>query len=304
MTLNLGIITPVLSLRAGGHAAWERDAGIEDVRVIAEAADQLGYRYMSCSEHIALPAEAEQYSGVTYWDPLATFGYLSAFTSRIRFATIVLVLPYHHPLDIAKKYGTLDKVCGGRLIIGVGAGYAEKEFAALGVPFHGRGEVTDDAIRALRASFGVREPSYYGTHFSYGNVVVDPCGMQERVPLWVGGMSRRSLRRAVELGDTWAPFAVSPAQVGEWLALAAKTDAWQRREAPLEVTLVTDPPVDPLGAPKATAAVVRELRDAGANTLGCRFVNTSRGHYLDQLEAMASLVAGILAAVWPGRFDG
>jgi probable F420-dependent oxidoreductase len=291
--LHLGIITPVLSLRAGGHAGWERDGTIEDVRVIAEAADRLGYRYLSCSEHIALPAEAEEYSGVRYWDPLATFGYLSAFTSRIRFATVVLVLPYHHPLDIAKRYGTLDQVCGGRVILGVGAGYAEKEFAALGVPFHGRGEVTDDALRALRASFGNRKPSYEGTHFSFGDVVVDPCGAQERVPLWVGGRTRRSLRRAVELGDGWAPFAVSPRQAGEWLALAARTPAWEQRAAPLEVILVTEPPVDPLGAPEATAAVVRDLREAGATTLGLRFVNTSRAHYLEQMEAMTALVAGI-----------
>jgi probable F420-dependent oxidoreductase len=291
--VQLGIITPVLSLRAGGHAAWERDGTIEDVRVIAEAADRLGYRYMSCSEHIALPAEAEEYSGVTYWDPLATFGYLSAFTSRIKFATVVLVLPYHHPLDIAKRYGTLDQICGGRLILGVGAGYAEKEFAAIGAPFHGRGKVTDDAMRALRASFGKRKPSYEGTHFSFRDVVVDPCGVQEQVPLWVGGRTQRSLRRAVELGDGWAPFAVSPRQVREWLALAAKTDAWQQRATPLDVTLVTEPPVDPLGAPQATAAVARELRDAGAATLGCRFVNSSRAHYLEQLEAMTALVAGI-----------
>jgi probable F420-dependent oxidoreductase len=291
--LSLGIITPVLSLRAGGHATWERDGTIEDVRVIAEAADQLGYRYLSCSEHIALPAEAEEYSGVRYWDPLATFGYLSAFTSRIRFATVVLVLPYHHPLDIAKRYGTLDQICGGRLILGVGTGYADKEFAALGVPFQGRGEVTDDAMRALRASFGTRKPSYAGTHFSFTDVVVDPCGVQERVPLWVGGRTRRSLRRAVELGDGWAPFAVTPAQVREWLDLAARTDAWEHRAAPLEVTLVTEPPVDPLGAPAATAAVVRELRDAGATALSVRFESQSRGHYVEQLAAMATLVAGL-----------
>ncbi len=98
--------------------------------------------------------------------------------------------------------------------------------------------------------------------------------------------------RAVELGDGWAPFAVSPAEVREWLALAAKTDAWQRRETPLEVTLVTEPPVDPLGASEATAAVVRELRDA-ATTLGVRFLNTSLSHYLEQIEAMAELVARV-----------
>jgi alkanesulfonate monooxygenase SsuD/methylene tetrahydromethanopterin reductase-like flavin-dependent oxidoreductase (luciferase family) len=124
-------------------------------------------------------------------------------------------------------------------------------------------------------------------------MVVAPCGVQRQVPLWVGGRTLRSLRRAVQLGDGWAPFAVSPRQVSEWLAQAAKTGAWRERAAPLEVTLVTEPPVDPLGAPEATAAVARELRDAGATTLGCRFVSSSRAHYLEQLEAMTALVAGL-----------
>lgn len=292
-TLKLGVITPVLSLRPGGHADWERDGTIEDVRRVAEAADRFGYYYLSCSEHIALPAEAASISGVRYWDPLATFGYLSAFTSRIRFTTAVLVLPYHHPLEIAKRYGTLDQICGGRLILGVGVGYAEREFAALGVPFEGRGERADDAMRALRASLGTPRPAYDGVYYRFDGIIVDPYAAQERVPLWVGGRTRRSLRRAVELGDGWAPFAVQPAEVREWLALAAKTDAWQRRGTPLEVTLVTEPPVDPLGAPEATADVVRGLRDAGATTLGVRFVNTSLAHYLEQLAAMADLVAGI-----------
>src|SRR5207248_1012900 len=111
-----------------------KDGTIDDVRRIAEAADRLGYDYLTCSEHVAIPSDAMDLPGPRYWDPLATFGYLAAFTSRIRFTTSVLVLSYHHPLDIAKRYGGLDRISGGRLNLGVGAGYLEPEFRVLGAP--------------------------------------------------------------------------------------------------------------------------------------------------------------------------
>jgi probable F420-dependent oxidoreductase len=287
--LKLGIITPVLSLFPGVHGAWEQDASIDDVRIVAQAAERLGYDFLTCSEHIAIPADAVARSGARYWDPLATFGYLAGHTSRIRFATVVLVLPYHHPLEIAKRYGTLDRVCGGRLVLGVGAGYLEPEFAALGVPFAGRNERTDDAIRALRVAFGRPQPAYDGPCYQFSGLTIDPCGVQENIPLWVGGRTRRSLRRAVELGDGWCPFAVSGEQVGTWLKEAATTDAWRRRTQPLEVVLGTR--VDPLGAPGAAAAAAEELRRAGATALSLRFVHESRQQYTEQLEAMREVAA-------------
>jgi probable F420-dependent oxidoreductase len=285
----LGIIPPVVIMFPGRHGAWERGGTIDDVRRIAESAERFGYDYMTCPEHVAVPADRE--SGTTYWDPLPTFGYLAAFTNRIRFATYMLVLPYHHPLDVAKRYGTLDRICGGRLVLGVGAGYLEAEFAMLGADLQGRGDLTDDAIRGIRASFGRAEPVYEGTHFRFSGMVVDPCGVQQPPPIWVGGRTRRSLRRAVELADAWAPFGVSSEQVEDWLSRAARTDAWHRREAPLEVVRSGDGSrFDPIGARAETLAAARELCDSGATSLSLRFRQDSLEHYLDQLEAMAQLV--------------
>jgi alkanesulfonate monooxygenase SsuD/methylene tetrahydromethanopterin reductase-like flavin-dependent oxidoreductase (luciferase family) len=155
--MRFGIATPIVVRVPGNHAEWERAAGITELAAIARAADGLGYHHLTCSEHVALPASVEATRGVTYWDPLATFGYLAAVTGRIRFATNVLVLGYHHPLDIAKQYGTLDRVSGGRLILGLGVGSLEEEFDLLGAPFEDRGARADDALRALRASLGTRE---------------------------------------------------------------------------------------------------------------------------------------------------
>ena len=184
---------------------------------VAETADRLGYHHLTCSEHIGLPAAEIDRRGARYWDPLATFGYLAARTERIRFATYVLVLAYHHPLELAKRYGTLDVVSGGRVILGVGVGTLKEEFDLIGAPYDDRGPRGDDALRALRASLSEREPAYHGDFYDFEGFVVDPCAVQERVPIWVGGRTLRSVRRAATLADGWCPFAVTPAQADEWL---------------------------------------------------------------------------------------
>ncbi len=104
-----------------------------------QTAEGLGYYHLTCSEHVVIPTDVAPERGSRYWDPLATFGYLAAVTSRIRLATNVLVLGYHHPLEIAKRYGTLDQVCAGRLVLGLGVGSLEEEFDLLGAPFGDRG---------------------------------------------------------------------------------------------------------------------------------------------------------------------
>src|SRR5262249_53727091 len=158
-------------------------------------------------------------------------------------ATYVLVLAYHHPLEIAKRYGTLDKVSNGRLILGVGVGSLKEEFALIGAPFEDRGPRGDDALRALRASLSVPEPSYHGEFYSCGGMVVDPCAVQEHVPIWIGGRTPRSLRRAVTLADGWAPFNVSLANARDWLG---RFDIGPE----FEVVLPPPAPLDPIDEPE------------------------------------------------------
>src|SRR6266480_3041240 len=185
--MRLGITPPLFTMTPHGHAPWEVEAEFEEVVPLVEAADRLGYDYVTCSEHVIIPEDVAAVRGGRYWDPLATFGYLAACTERIAFATYVLVLGYHHPLEIAKRYGTLDRVSGGRLILGVGVGSQREEFDLLGAQFEGRGDRADDAIRALRSSLSQLEPEYRGSHYAFDGFVVDPCAEQLRVPIWVGG---------------------------------------------------------------------------------------------------------------------
>lgn len=279
--VRLSVATPIVTMLPGS-SEWTRDASIEDLAQIAEAADRLGYHHLTCSEHVALPAAERDRRGARYWDPLATFGYLAARTRRIRLATHVLVLGYHHPLEIAKRYGTLDKVSNGRLILGVGVGSLKEEFELLGAPFDNRGVRGDDALRALRASLSDPEPAYHGEFYSFGGMVVDPCAVQDRVPIWIGGRTLRSLRRAATLADGWAPFNVSLQQVREWLG---------RFDLPpgFEVVLPPSRALDPINEPERTRDALGELAAHGATIVSAIFRHASLQQYLDNLTALAEL---------------
>ena len=287
--MRFGLVTPVVTLNPRIHNSWEESAGLEAVSAIAEAADRLGYHHLTCSEHVAVPTEAVARRGGRYWDPLATFGYLAARTTRVRLATHVLVLGYHHPLAIAKRYGTLDVVSTGRLVLGVGVGTLTEEFELLGVDMAGRGERADDAIRALRSSLSRREPAYHGPHFSYEGFVVDPCAVQERVPIWIGGRTARSLRRALELGDGWAPFGLGEADLTPMLAEARESPAWESRTSPIEVVLHPEPAFDPAGEPERVREVVGRYRELGATVLNLRLLHHSLTQCLEQIQAMVEV---------------
>lgn len=280
--VKLSVATPVVTMFPKASGDWEKDASIEDLAQVAEAADRLGYHHLTCSEHIALPAAERGRRGTRYWDPLATFGYLAARTQRIRLATNVLVLAYHHPLEIAKRYGTLDRVSNGRLILGVGVGSLEEEFDLVGATFDDRGPRGDDALRALRASLSVPEPAYHGEFYSFDGMVVDPCAVQDRVPIWVGGRTLRSLRRAVTLADGWAPFNVSLGQARDWLG---RFDL----QAGFEVVLPPPAPLDPINEPERTRDVLAETAAHGATTISAVFTHTSLQSYLENLQALAEL---------------
>jgi probable F420-dependent oxidoreductase len=286
--VKLGIVTPVLTMLPRAHARWEEDAPFSAVVDIVRDAERLGYHHVTCSEHVGIPVDVAAVRGGRYYDPLATFGYLAACTSTIRLAVHVLVLGYHHPLAVAKRYGTLDAVSGGRLVLGVGVGSLREEFDLLGAPFEDRGARADDAMRALRAALSEREPSYAGDFYAFAGFVVDPAAVQSPVPLWVGGQTYRSLRRAMELGDGWAPFGLRTADLGTMLARAR--DTYGRA---IDVVLQNEHPFDPIGEPERVGEQLRRFDAIGATHVNVRFVHHSPEHYREQLEAMMTVATGL-----------
>jgi probable F420-dependent oxidoreductase len=284
--IKLSVATPIVTMRPGFCGEWERDGSIEELARIAETADRLGYYHLTCSEHIAMPESELARRGARYWDPLATFGYLAARTRQIRFAAWVLVLGYHHPLEIVKRYGTLDRVSKGRVILGVGVGTLKDEFDLIGAPFDDRGPRADDALRALRASLSQPRPTYDGAFYSFDGLVVDPCAVQDHVPLWVGGRTLRSLRRAVALADGWCPFDVTPAQAKEWL---------RRVDLPpgFEVVLPPVRRLEPVDEPAQTQETLAETAACGVTIIHTRFKHQTIDEYLEKLGALAESHAAI-----------
>ena len=276
-------MTPIVS-RNPRHEppAWEAEGTIGDLVSVARTAEQLGYDLMTFPEHVAVPSDVAPARGATYWAPLPTMGYLAAVTARLRLATYVLVLGYHHPLELVKNYGTLDRVCGGRLVLGVGVGSLEPEFELLGVPFTNRGERADDALRALRASFGNDRPAYHGSHYDYEGFVIDPSGLDRHVTVWIGGRTGRSLRRALQLGDGWAPFGLLPPTVSELLKGV-------ERPAGFDLVLAPEPPIQPILQPEQVRETVGRYEDIGATHLIFRFRQQSLGELIEQMTALMEL---------------
>jgi probable F420-dependent oxidoreductase len=295
--MRFGLVTPVVTRHPANDAAWTEEAGPRELAAVARAADRLGFHHLTCSEHVAIPAGAAATRGTRYYDPLATFGFLAAQTERIRFVTHVLVAGYHHPLEIAKRYGTLDRISGGRLVLGVGVGTLAEEFRLLGVPFAGRGAVYEDTLRAVRATFGRREPRYAGVHHHVDGFVVDPCGVQADVPIWLGGRTARSLRRAVALADGWDPFGLGLEECAALVARARTTRAWRERARPLDLVLPIDRQLDLTVAEDRRAFQERacHYRDLGTAVLNLRFRHRSLDHYVEQLEIVARDVAPAVA---------
>jgi alkanesulfonate monooxygenase SsuD/methylene tetrahydromethanopterin reductase-like flavin-dependent oxidoreductase (luciferase family) len=177
-------------------------------------AEALGYHFVMTSDHVAVtPDVAEQYPA-PFYEPFTTLSWLAGVTERITLGTTVLIAPYRHPLLVARMAANLSELSGDRLVLGVGIGWARQEFAALGVPFHRRGKLTDELITVMREAW--RDAGYRAGH----------------IPIWVGGHSDGALRRVVRLGDAWHPLRQTPDGWRESLARLAKVAAEEGHPLP------------------------------------------------------------------------
>ena len=189
--------------------------GVEDVGLIfrmAARAEELGYDSVWVSEHVFNVSYVfDRLGSKPYYEPLALLSYIAAITKRVGLGTSVLVLPYHNPIRLAKTAATLDVMSGGRLILGVGVGVIEQEIEAMGSPFAERGVITDEAIAVMKELWTQEDPSYRGRYYSFSGMKFSPKPLQKpHIPLLIGGVSRRAIRRAVSLGDGWHPSSMSP----------------------------------------------------------------------------------------------
>ncbi|MFG2886877.1 LLM class F420-dependent oxidoreductase [Streptomyces sp. NPDC048297] len=205
-SLAYGIQLPVQSQSTLYTEDWETSAGPADLVEIARAVDRAGFDYLASCDHVGVPHRLAAAMSTVWYDPVATLAHLAAVTERVRLLSHVAVVGLRHPLLTAKQYATLDRLSGGRLILGVGAGHVREEFEALGVDFERRGAVLDETIDALRAALGPEEfPEHHGKLFDFEGLGQRPRPAQDHVPLWVGGSSPAAVRRAALKGDGWLP---------------------------------------------------------------------------------------------------
>jgi probable F420-dependent oxidoreductase len=195
------------------------DLPVRDLLDLAVAADEFGFEGIWLGEHLVLPHEYasehptaglsghQHHAGpiidpaTELVDPMAALSAAGAYTTRLKLATGIYILPLRHPLVTARAACTVQEIAGGRFMLGIGAGWLEEEFAALDVPFAERGSRLEESLEVLRAAWRGGPFEHHGTHFDFGPVQVTPRPVT--VPVVLGGNSDRALRRAVRLGDTW-----------------------------------------------------------------------------------------------------
>ncbi|MGW6573564.1 LLM class flavin-dependent oxidoreductase [Streptomyces sp. NPDC054945] len=163
------------------------DPGV--LREWARIVEGLGFDLLMVSDHVAVTPDVSARYPAPFYEPFTTLSWLAGITTGVRLGTTVLVMPYRHPLLVARMATNLDQLSGGRLVLGVGVGWARQEFDALGVPFTARGRLTDEHLVALRKAW-----------HEEGHERTAP------IPLWVGGNSEAGIRRAIRFGDAWHPL--------------------------------------------------------------------------------------------------
>ena len=196
-------------MRVGIHLPqYGRVASAEAITRAARHAEELGFADVWISDHIVHPAE-QSYPSPYLLDPIVTLAWAAAVTENIGLGTSVLVLPQHNPLELANMLATIDSLSGGRLRIGVGVGWSEREFDALGYGFADRGARTDEIIQVLRTAWRNDPASFHGEHYDFDDIRVVPKPAHD-IEIWVGGSSERAYRRGVELGDGYQIIGVTP----------------------------------------------------------------------------------------------
>ncbi len=179
----------------------------EAVVEIAQHVERLGFSGGNVTDHPCPTARWRDAGGHDAHDPLVLLSFVAAATTRLRLQTSILVLPYRNPFITAKAAASLDIFSGGRLTLGMGAGYMKGEYYALGVDFERRNELMDEYILAMKAAWSGETFDFEGSGYSARGVRMRPTPAQKPYPpLFVGGNSRRAIRRAVELADGWNPF--------------------------------------------------------------------------------------------------
>jgi len=215
---------------------------------VAQAAEEAGFESLWTGEHIVLPdpmlPSFPLPSDTPMLDTIVSLTWIAAHTKRLRIGSGILVLPLRNPVVLAKELASLDIVSQGRLMVGVGVGWLEPEFEAVGVPMQGRGAKMDDALRAMRALWTMDHPEHHGPSASFAHVVSYPRPQQRPMPpIVIAGDSPAALRRAVKMGNGWYGFALTVEKAREHIEGLRRAAEQHERPAELGDLEITVTPV-------------------------------------------------------------
>jgi probable F420-dependent oxidoreductase len=280
---TFGTGLPAIQQIPGRVRPWEKEVDGAKLLDAARAAEAAGFSWLSCSDHPSIPVSRAQAMGPTWFDAGSTLAFVAGVTTRIRLMPHVLVLPYRHPLLVAKQYGTLDYLTGGRVIIGVGSGHVKAEFAMLGADYEQRGKVTDEYLRALKAAWKHDVGQFEGEFIAFRDAMVWPRPVQRpRPPLWVGGNSNAAVKRAARLADGWIPWELTPEDFAAKGAYARHLRHDAGRDGPFEMIAPLIVPMD--ASAEKVHADVNRWREAGASAFHVGLGADSWTQYLDRID--------------------
>ncbi len=260
-------------------------ARAEDVVRLAPLAEERGFHSVWVNHHVLnVGYIADRLDAAPYHDALTILTWAAAATERIRLGTSVLVLPYLHPMVLAKQLATLDQLSGGRVVAGVGVGSLPEENEVLGVPYADRGALSDEMIEIITALWAAPTATHHGERWSFDDLVTSPQPAQDPLPVWIGGSGNPAQRRAARFGQGWHPMCSVD-------GLARRMPGFIERlaaEGRTRDSIVVAPRIGTGNVPDRAA--VEAWAEAGADEL---IVGTV-GDDLSAIEAELDRVAGLL----------
>jgi probable F420-dependent oxidoreductase len=282
---------------------------------LARTAERVGFTAVYDTDHPVPTGRWLDAGGHHAQDPFVTLSYAAAATQTLRLQTSIIVLPYRNPFIVARAVATLDYLSGGRVTLGVGAGYLKGEYKALGVDFERRNDLTDEYLKAMKAAWTADEFTFQGSGYqALGNRILPRPIQRPHPPIIIGGNSKRAIRRAVELADGWNPFLAS-ASVSATTRTAAIADemgladgiAYMR--AHCEKTGRAEPPAVELGAvnelgetwnSEALLEKIGKMRELGISAVGAVIDGRTRAEWCDNAERFGVEIISKLGPPLPG----
>jgi probable F420-dependent oxidoreductase len=301
-----GMQLPIQSQSTIYVRPWEISAGPEELARVALACEAAGFFYVGVCDHTFIPERLAGAMSTTWYDTIATLGWLAGITSDIHLLSHIYVIALRHPLRAAKEFATLDVLSGGRVICGVGAGHVAEEFEQMGPEFDHRGRATDEAIAGLASGLADEFPVLAGPRWKASGLGLKPTPVQSpRPPIWVGGSSPAALRRTARFADGWLPQSLGPNV--ELLAELGRMRDEYRGGAPLDIGGIADSlyvgsPPSGLDLPKGTVAgppdqvadYLRVFAEAGVGQVQVRFPSRTADELCEQIAAFGSEVAPLV----------